>query len=188
MPRPSAFDEMTPEELRAFAREFERRHFKKVDAMVEWLTEQGFDISRSAVGRKGQALRKDFQRNLDMVKSATLGAEIIAETTKDDNGKLADGLIALVQGGLFDVMSNLSAANESDDPEERMKLLSNAARASADVGRASIATKKYRREAESEIIRKAREQDAELMSKAAKAEGVSEQGIVRMREALGIIA
>ena len=187
MPRPSAFDEMTPEELRAFAREFERRHFKKVDSMVEWLTEQGFDISRSAVGRKGQALRKDFQRNLDMVKSATLGAEIIAETTKDDNGKLADGLIALVQGGLFDVMSNLSAANESDDPEERMKLLSNAARASADVGRASIATKKFRREVETEV-RKAREQDAALISKAAKAEGVSEQGIARMRDALGITA
>jgi hypothetical protein len=151
MPRPSAFDDFTPKEMREFEMEFERRHFKKIDDMTAWLNERGFDVGRSAVARQGVKLRQNFQRNLDMVKTATMGAQFIAEATKDDNGKMADGLTSLVQGGLFDVLSNLSDASEEENPEERLKLLSNAARASADITRASIATKKFRLEMEERI-------------------------------------
>jgi hypothetical protein len=137
--------------MRDFELEFERRHFKKIDQMTDWLHERGFEVSRSAVARQGVKLKQNFQRNLDMVKTASLGAQFIAEATQDDNGKMADGLTSLVQGGLFDVLANLSDASEEENPEKRLQLLSNAARASADITRASIATKKFRIEMDERV-------------------------------------
>lgn len=153
MPRPSAFDDMSDDEYALFSKEYERRRFKKVDSMVDWLHERGFDIGRSAVARQGVQLRTEFHRNLDLVKVVTVGAEMIAETTKDDNGKIADGLVTLVQGGLFDVLSNLSAADNAKTPEERLKLLNTASRAVADVARASVSTKKFRQQMDAELQR-----------------------------------
>ena len=67
-------------------------------------------------------------------------------------------VLAMIQEQTFGVMLNLAEADEADDPGEKLKLMSTAARGMADLTRASIALKKHQRETAERL--KAMEADA----------------------------
>ena len=70
------------------------------------------------------------------------------------------------------------------EPGERVGLLKECARSVLDMTKASVLQKKWKQEIEKQI----RQQVIDQASTAAKAEGVSEQGVARIREALGMVA
>lgn len=130
---------LLPEDLR---REFEGRlirgAFSGYEALSDWLAEQGYEISKSVLHKHGQALK----RKLAAIEASTRAAQLIAEAAPDEQDHRSEALMSLLQTDLFGMLVNLQEAEEAD-PEERVKLLSTAARAIADLSRASVAQKRW---------------------------------------------
>jgi arginine repressor len=178
MPAPSALDNLTPEQRDELAREITRRNFKDYDGLVAWLSEQGLEISRSTVARHG----KNLKRRLQQVKDATEGARLIAEASPDDAGIRNAAVISLVQSEMFNAMVSLQELDEDTDPINRIMLLKEATTSVLNLSRAAVNQKKW----ELEIRGQERQKSLDAMAKTAKAEGVSEETINRIRtEVLG---
>ncbi len=109
--------------------------------LSNWLKEQGFDISHAAVWRADQRV----QRTMDAIRASTEAARMIASATPDQADEHTAAVIRLVQSSLFEAMLKVREAADAD-PVEQMKLLSQAAQAVAQVGRASIAQKRWQDE------------------------------------------
>lgn len=178
MPRPSPIDDLSAEQRAQFESELIRRHFKDYDGLAEWLRANGMEISRSSAYRHGSKL----QRRLQNVRNSTEAARLIAEAAPDDADLRSAAVISLVQSELFDVMVTLQDLDEAE-PFERVGLLKECARSVLDMTKASVLQKKWKQEIEAQM----RQQLSEAAAKVAKAEGVSEQGVIRIREALGMV-
>ncbi len=156
MPAPSAVDRL-PEPLR---HELERRlvggGFSGYTALAEWLAEQGYEISRSAVHRYGQRVK----RRMDAIRASTEAARLIAEAAPDRDDARSAAVIALVQSELFEAMLALSEAEQAE-PEDRVRLLSQAARAIAEASRASVAQKRWAEEIRADDARRLQQMENE---------------------------
>ena len=153
MPRPSAFDAMPPTERLAFAQEFERRNFRDLDGMVEWLAERGWEVGRGAVWRAGGKVK----RRLEAVRNSTEAARMIAEAAPDDADLRSAAVISMVQSEMFELLLNLQEADEADDPAARVELMAKAAKGRADLSRASIAQKKWQEQVRAKLDKLERE-------------------------------
>lgn len=183
MSSPAQVDGWSPEDRATFERELIRRNFADYDGLVVWLTENGFELSRSAAYRHASKLK----RRIQAVRNSTEAARMIAEAAPDDSDLRSAAVISLVQSELFDVMVSLQDLDEAA-PAERVALLKEAAKSVLDMTRASTLQKEWQLKHTARIRLEALAEAAALVSGAAKAEGVSEQGIVRIREALGMVA
>jgi Protein of unknown function (DUF3486) len=74
--------------------------FKSYSTLSEWLLQNGFKISRTALFRYGRT----FDRKLHAVRVATQQAKIVCEQFKDDDASVQDALLRLVQTQLFQVL------------------------------------------------------------------------------------
>lgn len=129
-----------PQEIReALERRLIQGAFSGYVALEEWLAEQGFEISKSAIHRFGQRL----ERQMAAIKASTEMAKAIVSAAPDEEDSRSAAVISLVQAGLFDAMLGIEEAKEEADPVERLRVLSRAATAIADVGRASVGQKRY---------------------------------------------
>lgn len=154
--------------------------FQDYRGLSGWLQEQGYEIGKTAVHNYGST----FERKIAALKVATDQARAMADTAPDDEGKLSEAVIAMVQANMFDVLVNLQEADEETDPAERLKLLGGAARAAADAGRAAVSQKKHRLEIEN----KARAA-ADEVAKLARKGGLSPESVEAIRsQILGIAA
>jgi len=147
MPKPSLIDSLTPEQRAEFERELIRRNFADYDGFVDWLTANGFDISRSSAYRHGTKLK----RKLQAVRNSTEAARMIAEAAPDDSDLRSAAVISLVQSELFDVMVSLQDLDEAE-PGERVGLLKEAARSVLDMTKASGLQKKWKQEVEDAVM------------------------------------
>jgi hypothetical protein len=139
MPPPAKVD-LLPEDLR---REFEARlirgAFSGYEALSDWLSEMGYEISKSVLHRHGQRLK----RRLEAIKASTQAAQILAESVPDEAGALSSAVLALLQTEMFDLLVNLQEADATEDAGTRVKLLGSAAHAMADLARASLKQKEW---------------------------------------------
>lgn len=116
--------------------------FAGYEALAAWLQEQGFEISKSSIHRYGQAL----EHKLAAIKASTQAAQLIAEAAPDEADARSAAVISLVQTDLFEALLSLQEAEGAEDPAERVKLLSQAARGIAEASRASLAQKRWQDE------------------------------------------
>ena len=128
----------------------------------EWLSRRGHAVSESSLQRYGAQLRQ-----LDRILLATREATALVDSTADE-GQLADATVRLAQVALYELMQALDAG----DP----KAVAAAARAVADLARASRSLRDERRRA---IIDAARKADD-----AARAGGVSQSVAQAIRQAI----
>ena len=68
-------------------------NFSDYSALEEALKSRGYDISRSAVHRYGQAL----ERRLASVKASTEAAKIISDNISNDKGTQSDAILEMIQ-------------------------------------------------------------------------------------------
>lgn len=115
-----------------------RRAFSDYDGLSAWLSERGFEIGKTAIHTYGQNLK----RKLAAISASTEAARLIAEAAPDEEDRRSEAVMSLVQSDMFTMLVALQEAEDAD-PQERIKLLGNAARAIADLSRASIAQKKH---------------------------------------------
>jgi len=133
-----------PEPVRqALNCELNARNFSGYEALEDWLRDQGFEISKSAIHRYGQKI----ERRMAAIKASTEAAKLITESAGDDQDARSEAVIALVQTEMFDSIIAIQEAGDDDvklSPADRLGMMSKAAKNIATLARASIAQKAYK--------------------------------------------
>src|SRR5690606_6677096 len=101
--------------------------FAGYEALSDWLGEQGFEISKSALHRYGA----QFEDRVSALKLATDQARAIVAESPDDEGTMSEALMRLVQEKLFSILLEM----EVDPAKVNLNSL---ARSVAELGRASV--------------------------------------------------
>ncbi len=81
--------------------------FSGYEALSSWLSEKGYEISKSALHRYGI----EFEQRLAALKVATEQARAIVDAVGDEEGSMNEALIRLIQQEAFNVLVKL---NEDD--------------------------------------------------------------------------
>lgn len=140
--------------------------------------------SRSAVGRYGQKL----DRRLSAIRASTEAAKLIQASAGDDKDARSEALTALVQTELFEAILDLQEASEEDvSPEDRVALMSKAAKNIATLTRSSVNLKKFQAEVEEAARKKLLEEQRAKLEAMPNKGGVTADTKAAIREALGII-
>ena len=142
-----------------------------------WLAEQGYQISKSAVGVYSQGLKSSMEKSLGRARERMAIAKALKGASDEDKAALmeANEMVAMDQiMDMFDLMGGL-------EPGERMAALPKLVRAVADLNRSAVGSAKWKREFEAEIREKAKLEAAEAAAKTAKDAGVSAETIARIR-------
>ena len=140
--------------------------------------------SRSAVGRYGQKL----ERRLSAIRASTEAAKLIQAQAGDDKDARSEALTALVQTKLFEAILALQEADDPEaNPEDRVAMLSSAAKNIATLTRSSVNLKQFQAKVEKDTReRLLAEQRAALDAMGSKG-GVTDDTKRAIREALGIV-
>jgi len=147
-------------------------NFSGYQLLAEELKKRGYEISKSAIHRYGQA----FEKRLQTLKLATEKAKAIVESSPDDEGAVSEALMRLVQEKLFQVMLDFQV-----DPDKPINI-ANAAKAVAELSRAAVNQKKWQAE-----VRARAETAAANVEQIAKKGGLSAESVEQLRrEILGI--
>ncbi|MDR2624951.1 MAG: DUF3486 family protein [Zoogloeaceae bacterium] len=157
--------------------------FANYDAIVEWLAEQGFVISRSSLHRHGSDLKEQIEESMADARRTRALARAAREAGDADDGELLELASGIMQDSLLRTSLQLKRAG-TDDPIETAKTLSLLSRAFADVGRFDLARQKWQSE-----VRARAEAAATSAEKIARKGGLSAESVAALRrEILGIAA
>jgi hypothetical protein len=183
MPPPSKIDLLPPDVRADLDRRLIANGFGGCVALSEWLAEQGYEISKTTVGLRGQRLKQ----RLAAITASTEAMKMVAAAAPDDADDRSNAIISLVQTDLFEALVEFqSAAAEDDDtttPADRIALYSKAAKNIATLTRAAVARNKWA----AEVTRKLDDARAEI-KKVASGAGVSEETIAAIdRRLQGIV-
>lgn len=150
--------------------------FMNYRGLADWLGAQGCAITTAAVQRYGSKL----ERRLEAVKLATMQAKSVIEASPDDDNKINEALLRLVQQHLFTVLVELKTEDLSGVNVAAL------ARSVAQIARAAIVQKKFTEEIRNSIEQKTREAGDKVIStvKAAARGGLSPQAEREIRKAL----
>lgn len=140
MARRSSIDAL-PEAVRhSLERKLSENGFANYTALADWLTAQGYEISRSAVHRYGQKVERRFAS----IKASTEAARLIAEGAADEGDTRSEALMAMVQTELFDALVQIGELPDEElPPMERFDLMSEGAKRIAGLISASTRLKEY---------------------------------------------
>jgi arginine repressor len=142
--------------------------FSEYESLAAELSAQGFSISKSALHRYGQ----DFESKLSALKVASEQARAVVAAAPDEEGAVNEALMRLVQEHLFKLLMT------NDKPFDLAKV----AKAVAELGRASIAQKKWQTE-----YREKAQAAASRVEKIARKGGLNQATVNEIRrEILGI--
>ncbi|CAK0766012.1 conserved hypothetical protein [Gammaproteobacteria bacterium] len=185
MPRPS-FSDQLPEEARVWLDEqLRKRAFSGYEELTEVVNRHfqsiGLElrITRSPLADYGKKRKEKIAR----IRSATLIAKEIRESTEDDADDLSGALIGLAKTELFEALygleQNIQGGDEEVDPTARVELIGKVSKGIAELTRASLAQKKH-----STSARQAREAVAAMVEGEMRRQGVSEPSIEALRAAI----
>ncbi|RJX32306.1 MAG: DUF3486 family protein [Oxalobacter sp.] len=155
------------------------KNFSDYVVLEQLLQEKGYSIGKSSIQRYGQKIEK----RLAAIKASTEAAKILTDGAADDQDARSEAVIALVQTELFESIVNLQEATEEEiDPQDRIALLSKAAKNIATLARASVNQKKFRMEVQART-----KAAADSVEKIARKGGLSADTVEQLRrEILGI--
>ncbi len=178
MPPRSRIETKLPDELKEWIeRWLVRHHFSDYRKLTRELNRKmeelqlGISVSRTAVHNFG----KSVEERIASLKKSTEVARMIATEAGDDAGELNDAVQRLIQNKLFKLVLEL----EVDPSKVDIVKLGHLA---ADLGRASIAQKKWQ-----QLVRDRAKEAAEKVATLAKRGGASPELVKMMKaEILGI--
>jgi hypothetical protein len=145
-----------------------RSGFADYRGLAEWLTEQGFEIKKSALHTYGQK----FEDRCAALKVATQQARAIVAESPDDEGAMGEALTRLVQEKLFSVLMDIEVDPETVD-------LSKLTRSIAELTRSSVTLKKY-----TATVKERAKEAASTAEKIAKKGGLSPEAVSQIRGAI----
>lgn len=159
-----------------------RAGFGSYQDLTDWLGEQGYEISRSALHRYGSELEADYAAAMGDVRRATELARAYADADPDAEAALTGSISRMAQEALLRILLGLRKAEASGDkdPDAMAKSMSQVSRALADLGRVTIQHSRHAAEVRSRIVAEA----ADRVEAAAQRGGVSADGIAALRAAI----
>lgn len=157
------------------------RNFSGYVALEAWLRDQGFEISKSSIHRYGQKI----ERRMAAIKASTEAAKFIVEAAGDDADARSEAVIALVQTEMFDSIVAIQEAGDEDlSAEDRLGMMSAAAKNIATLTRASLAQKEFKAKVQARA-----QEAADKVAKLASKGGMSAATVDEIRRSiLGIAA
>ena len=157
--------------------------FSDYEGLAAWLQDQGYQISKTAVFRHGSDLQAKMEKSMARARERMEIAKALRGASDDEKAALMEANEMVAMDQIMDMFEMAGSMKIGD----RMAAVPKLVRAIADLNRSAIGSSKWKREFEAEARLQAREEAARAASTVAKAEGVSEQGISRIREALGMV-
>ena len=144
--------------------------FAGYEALSEWLSAQGYEISKSALHRYGS----EFEQRLGAIRVATEQARAVVEAAGDEKGFKGEALMQLVQEKAFQALVKMENAGDMS--------LASLGRMVADLSRASIAQKRWMAEIKQKTAAAAENVEKNL------AGAIDEETLRRVREEIYGIA
>lgn len=166
-----------PDDIRqAFERKLADNGFADYTALTEWLNEQGYEVSRSAVHRYGQKVERRFAS----IKASTEAARLIAEGATDERDNRSEALMAMLQTELFDALVEINDIPDSELPAtDRFGLIADGARKIATLTSASTRLKQFQAALKDKMDKKFAELEAES---AQQGSGIDATTLKRIRQ------
>lgn len=147
-------------------------NFSEYRFLSEQLAQRGYSISKSALQEYG----KDFEDQLKALRLVTEQARAVVQVAPDEEGAVNDALVRLTQEKMFSILMTLKVDPAKVD-------LAKLARAVAELGKASVAQKRWQVEARKQALQDA----ASAAERVAKKTGLSAEAADELRrEILGI--
>lgn len=176
-PRSTVYDlpQETREELNA---RLVGSGFQGYAGLAKWLEGQGFKVSRSAVHRYGQDLQQDFEEAMGDVRKTQELARAMVSEQDDESGVLIDATARIVQDQLLRI--SIAMRKAEHEPEKAAKHLASVTKALSEVGRLSLAQKKWATEVE--VRNSALREAADRVGQAAQARGLNAEEATFWRE------
>ena len=186
MSRRSKIKTQIPEAIRdEFNAELVAGGFSDYQGLTDWLNTrlkaEGIDVTVSimAANRYGSEFQKQFEADMSEARQIHELAKMSAKDESDD-GAVRDVITRILQTRVVSLLSALRGAEKTGDPESIHKVIDSInklSRSAADLNRTDILSQKYK----AQIRKEANEEAAKKVSVIAKAEGVSEATIERIR-------
>jgi len=131
-----------PEDVRRWLeRALTERGFSGYEELEALLRDKGYTVGKSSIHRYGQKI----ERRMAAIKASTDAAKLITEAAGDDQDARSEAVIALVQTEMFESIIAIQEAGDGElSAEDRLGLMSKAAKNIATLTRASIAQKQFK--------------------------------------------
>lgn len=174
MAKPSAIDQLSPEDKAWLDSRFRDQGFCGYVEIAEILMERGYNVSKSSVHRYGQKL----EQKLAAVQASTQAAILISEAAPDDADQRSAAVMSLIQTELFNA---LIALQESNDPQtsaaDRIELMAKCGKGIASIMQASLGQKKWMLDVRDRV-----EKAAEAVESIVKNGGLSAEAAAEIRK------
>jgi hypothetical protein len=142
---------LPPEVLEALDARLIGGGFRDYRGQVEWLAEQGFEISLSSLHRHGSGLEAELEEAIQDARRTRALARAMKEENEEADGSLLAAASEIMQDKLVQVSLKLGRGEAEDDPAETAKTLSLVSRAFSDVGRFEIQRQKWQAEVRTKL-------------------------------------
>ena len=172
MPRRSKVEQLPPQIKVWLDQALVQSNFSQYELLSAELKKRGCEISKTGLHRYGQ----DFEERLKTLRMVTEQARAVVQASPDDDGAVNDALVRLTQEKMFGILMALEVDPKSID-------LTKLARAVAELGKASVAQKRWQIEARKSALADA----AKEAGIAAKSVGLTDDAVEQIkRRILGI--
>lgn len=172
MPPRSKVEQLPPEIKAWLDQALVQSNFSQYELLSAELKKRGCEISKTGLHRYGQ----DFEERLKTLRMVTEQARAVVQASPDDDGAVNDALVRLTQEKMFGILMELEVDPTSID-------LTKLARAVAELGKASVAQKRWQIEARKSALAEA----AKEAGIAAKSVGLTDDAVEQIkRRILGI--
>ena len=174
MPRRSKVEGLPPDVKAWLDQALAENNFSGYELLAAELARRGYGIGKSSLHRYGQ----DFEERLKALRSVTEQARAVVQASPDEDGAVNDALVRLTQEKMFSILMDMQVDPEAVD-------LPKLARAVAELGKASVAQKRWQMEARKQALADA----AKEAGAAAKSVGLTDDAVAQIqRRILGMAA
>ena len=172
MPRRSKVEGL-PSDVKAWLDQaLVQNNFSQYELLSAELAKRGYEIGKSGLHRYGQ----QFEERLKTLRLVTEQARAVVQAAPDEDGAVNDALVRLTQEKMFSILMEM---NVDPDAVDLPKL----ARAVAELGKASVAQKRWQAEARKQALADAAKEAGE----AAKSAGLTDEAAAQIqRRILGV--
>ncbi len=167
MPRRSKVEGL-PSDVKAWLDQaLVQNNFSQYELLSAELGKRGYEIGKSGLHRYGQ----QFEERLKTLRVVTEQARAVVQAAPDEDGAVNDALVRLTQEKMFSILMEM---NVDPDAVDLPKL----ARAVAELGKASVAQKRWQAEARKQALADAAKEAGE----AAKSAGLTDEAAAQIQK------
>lgn len=167
MPRRSKVEGL-PSDVKAWLDQaLVQNNFSQYELLSAELGKRGYEIGKSGLHRYGQ----QFEERLKTLRVVTEQARAVVQAAPDEDGAVNDALVRLTQEKMFSILMEMNVDPEAVD-------LPKLARAVAELGKASVAQKRWQAEARKQALADAAKEAGE----AAKSAGLTDEAAAQIQK------